>query len=171
MKKYIAIASVMLFVGACASSPSYREAASERSFGYSEQVLESDRYRIQYRLNDDHVGRAQDYALLRAAELTMEKGYSTFQVVSQTADVNADERPSSRIGFERDYAISRSCGLLGCASRATPVTTVGAGFGSTTLRDDETVVTIEILMSNRNAALDGSYYDASEVAANIRSRM
>ena len=74
MKQQALILASALAITACATSPDYREARNDRAEGFSEQVIETNRYRIQYRMDDDHVGRAQDYALLRAAELTMEKG-------------------------------------------------------------------------------------------------
>lgn len=170
MKLPITLTAVALVITACASGPDYRAANSDRSEGFTEQVIEKDRYRIQYRLDDDHVGKAQDYALLRAAELTMEKGYETFQVVDESADVTSDNRVSSEFGIEQRTLITRDCGLLGCTTRARPIYGASASLG-TTRASDETIVTVEIIMSNLDSSASARHYDASQVAANIRDRM
>ncbi len=168
--KYMATASLLVLVGACSTGPSdYRAAARQGPEGYFVQGLESDRYRVEYRLNDDNVGRAQDLALLRAAELTMEPGYKTFEVVSCSSDVVEDRRPDAQVEVRRDYVVTRNCGLLGCSTSTSPAYTTRT-FG-TYRSSDQTIVAIEIKMSNRPAGRNAHAYDASEIAANIRSRL
>ena len=169
MNKFMIIPTLLLTLSACATSPDYREARNDRAEGFSHQVIENNRYRVQYRLDEDHIGKAQDYALLRAAELTMEKGFQTFQVVSESA--NTSEGEQSRIGtsFERDYAVTRDCRILGCRTSARPAFTSNS-VGTFTSRD-ETVISIEILLSADNAPASPDKYDASQVAANIRARL
>ena len=172
MKRQIIGLSALVIFGACAATgPEYREARSDSAPGFSEQVIEADRYRIQYRLDEDHVGKAQDFALLRAAELTMEKGFSTFEVVSEVADVTSETEQVSQVGLERDYVVTRECGLLGCSSRVDPTYTRGSISTGTVRTDEETIVTLEILLSNFDASKSARHYDASDVAANIRERL
>ena len=170
MKLQTTLTAAALLLAACASGPDYRQASHDRSEGYSEQVIEKDRYRIQYRLDEDHVGKAQDYALLRAAELTMQQGYDTFEVVGESSEVTSDTRPTTEFGVERTTLVTRECGLLGCTTNARPVYGTSASLG-TARTDDETIVTIEIIMSNLDASTSARHYDASQVAANIRSRL
>ncbi len=168
--KYIAAASLLVLVGACSTGSSdYRAASRQGSEGYFVQGLETDRYRVEYRLNDDNVGRAQDLALLRAAELTMERGYKTFEVVSRSSDVVEDRRPDTQVEVRRDYVVTRNCGLLGCSTSTSPSYTTST-FG-TYRSNDETIVAIEIKMSNGSTGGNAQAYDASEIAANIRSRL
>lgn len=169
MKRICFIPALMLAMSACASGPDYREARTDRSEGYSQQIIEAGRYRIQYKLDEDHIGKAQDYALLRAAELTMEQGYQTFEVVDETADVDRTNREPVRATIEQDYVVTRDCGLLSCRTTARPTfsrTEIG-----TVVNDDETIVTLEILLSNDDASAHPDKYDASQVAANIRARL
>lgn len=170
MKQQALILASALAITACATSPDYREARNDRAEGFSEQVIETNRYRIQYRMDDDHVGRAQDYALLRAAELTMEKGYETFEVVGETTDVGSRRSSGSSVGIERTTLVTRDCGLLGCTTTAQPVYGTNASFG-TDYDAEETVVTVEIIMSNLDPSASVRHYDASQVAANIRARL
>lgn len=158
-----------LSLTACASAPSYRSASSATASGYSEQVIEKDRYRVQYRLKGSDKAAARDYALLRAGELTLEKGYSTFELVSQESETVREDSAGFETGLERDYAITRDCGLLSCQTRTVPTYSgsASAGTGST---KREAVVTLEILMSDKDASVSPRLYDASEVVANLRQQ-
>jgi len=153
-------------LAACASVADYREAPSAKASGYSEQVIEKDRYRVQYRLASDDSAKARDYALLRAAELTLEKGYSTFEIVSQATETREKEHSVVETGLERDYALTRECGLLTCRTATVPVYTRGE-IEATTERG-EVLVNLEIQVSNKEASVSPSLYDASEVISNLR---
>lgn len=74
MRKAIICAfSALFIVGACASGPDYAPAANADAVGYSDQRIETDRWRVSYR-GDTKMSSAdvQDYALMRAAQLTLE---------------------------------------------------------------------------------------------------
>lgn len=168
--KHAAIFGAGLFIAAaCASAPDYRSASSVSGEGFSEQVIEADRYRVTYKLDEDHIGKAQDYALLRAAELTMEKGFETFEVVYETAETQEAEPAEISTGFGEDYVISRDCGLLSCRTAAYPMRS-SSEFG-TFADEGETVVNLEIRLSNDDASSHPRKYDASQVAASIRARL
>jgi hypothetical protein len=76
-----AVALLVLLAG-CAVPTPYQPVHD--GFGYTEQQLESDRYRVAFSGNSftprDVV---QNYLLYRAAELTLEKGHDYFTVVNQ----------------------------------------------------------------------------------------
>lgn len=166
MKPNLLAAAALLIASACASTSPYREAGSASATGYSEQVLEKDRYRVQYRANGGDAGKAQDYALLRAAELTLEKGFSTFEIVSRSAESSTEEKVLADASVGPDYAVSRRCGLLSCTETVHPLPPT---YGSeTTIDRKQVVVTLEILLSNKDAAASPSLYSASQVVANLR---
>lgn len=169
MKKLALSVLAGLLVAACATTPAYRAAESANESGYSEQVIEADRYRVQYRLASDDVAEARDLAMLRAAELTMEKGFSTFEIVSQTSDTNEKTTADPDTGLQTGRVITRDCGLLTCRTTASPVYTTGTV--ETVSMRSQTVVTLEILLTNKDASVSPSLYRASEVAANVRSRL
>ena len=166
MKAFLILLAVCLTATACATAPNYREATTEKSTGYSDQAIEKDRYRVQYRLARDDSGKARDYALLRAAELTLEKGYSTFEVISQSSELRTQEFADPDFEFERDVVVTRDCGLLTCRTTTVPVYTRGE-LGSAAERAD-TIVTLEIYLSNKEASISPSLYDASQVVSNLR---
>ncbi|WP_300379153.1 hypothetical protein [Henriciella sp.] len=164
--KSIGLAGGLLLMGACASVPDYRPATNARATGYSETQIETNRYTVSYRLNDDDSARAQSLALRRAAELTLESGYDTFELVSKASDKET-EREQTFDSSGPDYAVQRDCGLLGCSSRVAPIRDP---FASDIERERNSVtVTLEIFMSDKDASVSPSLYDASEVFANLSS--
>jgi hypothetical protein len=159
--------TALLLAGACASTSPYREATSASASGYSEQVVETDRYRVQYRMAGRDARAAQDYALLRAAELTLEKGYSTFEIVSREAETSTEDAAFPASGVRPDYVVSRRCGLLGCTATARPLPPT---FDTETNRSKkEVVVVLEVRLSNKDASASSSLYSASQVVANLRA--
>lgn len=167
MKRAAALAAALL-LGACASSSPYRAASSPRASGFSEQVIEANRYRVQFRQGGRDAGQAQEFALLRAAELTLEKGYSTFEVVSRDAETTRAGQTSRADDFGPDYAVTRSCGLLSCTTSTRPVPSVHDS--EITTQRSEVVVALEILMSDKDPSVSPSLYSASQVVANLRPK-
>ncbi|MEZ5997968.1 MAG: hypothetical protein R3B98_04680 [Hyphomonas sp.] len=166
------VLAAAILVTACAAAPDYREASREGAQGYTEQILEKDRYRVSY-TGGPHQGAAevQNLALLRAAELTMEKGGDWFEVVSGETgeDVSVKERFAGT-GYTTGTALRRSCGLLGCTTSAYPVTVASDEFS----KEEETVYDheLEIIIHQGNKpAGDTRAYDAPETAANLRATL
>ena len=110
-------ALLMLCLVACAAAPTpYREA--DGGFGYRDQQLESNRYRVSFAGNSaTALDRVQDYALYRAAELTLASGYDYFKVVERGTD-------------------TRSSGVGGISARSGR----SVGTGKATARSGTTVV-------------------------------
>lgn len=118
----------------CASSgesPDYR-AAKGAGYGYQERKIAEDRYRVSYKGRGNKRGDARDYAMLRAAELTLLEGYDWFVVVREDTQVDrGDMDPSAHGGFGAStsyrsgpaYVTTRECGLLTCTSRTRPAST------------------------------------------------
>ena len=86
---------------ACASLAPYGAQRGAGGQGYSEQRIESDRYRVTYN-GVGAPGPVADFALLRAAELTTQEGYDWFEVVQSWTDGRpggaGGVRPSVSIG-------------------------------------------------------------------------
>lgn len=163
-KMMIMIGSAAL-MAACASTSDYRAASSASASGYSEIPIESDRYQVSYHLNRDDLVEAQELALRRAAELTLERGYDTFELVSQATDADT-ERDRFVRGSGSDTIVQRNCGLLGCSTSLARVP--ADPFHSDIERErSEVTVTLEIIMSDKDASVSPSLYDASEVFANL----
>lgn len=163
--------ALALTLAACAASPPYRPAANADASGYSEQAIEANRYRVRYTGQAGMEKAAvQDYALLRAAELTAENGHDWFEVVNRDNDEDVRVRREIETDFGPDYAVTRSCGLLGCTTEARPVLGRTQSETVSTRIIHETV--LEIVMGE-GAPLAGSagVYDADDTLATLRARL
>ncbi len=82
------ILMMALVITACATGPSpYQRATGQSGFGYREQSLETDRFRVTYR-GDSLTDRetVENYLLYRSAELTVERGGDYFIVERQQTE-------------------------------------------------------------------------------------
>ncbi len=162
-----------LALTACASSPQYVAADDAGDFGHYATKLADNRYRVVYNGNDRvDLNRTKDYALLRAAELTLQEGYSWFEVVDRaTKSSERGVEPGASASFERSYDVERSCGLLGCSERVRPRRTTTVGI-DTRGPEERHSHALEILMGNGEMPQrGGNFYDAANVAKSIWERM
>lgn len=80
------IAAALLATAGCATGvygPEYHAARSAYDDGYLETRLDENRFRVQYRVDNGDARLAQDWALRRAAELTLSQRYDWFQIISR----------------------------------------------------------------------------------------
>lgn len=160
----IAVIAVFLSLGACASSPSYVAADGANDYGHSSRKLAENRYRVNFNGNrHTSYEETRDYALLRAAELTLAEGNDWFQVVDRESQTTETSRePESRFGYQRAYYVNENCGLLGCSRSVRPATWTSMEF-DTRRPDTKHTHSLEIVMGKGDTPEDGHYYDAREV--------
>ncbi|SDD86910.1 CC0125/CC1285 family lipoprotein [Kordiimonas lacus] len=172
MNKSTLILSVALFVAACAGSNNRYMAASEPGdFGYYEQALADDRYRVVYKSKGDNLAEAKDYALLRSAELTLQKGYTWFEIVDRSTTQSKDDDHDNAVADMRIHATTyRECGILACRTVTHP-TYIESGFANRpTSARESTATIIEIKMGAGAKPDAGRFYDAAKLADTIRER-
>ncbi len=108
----IALATAGLILTACATATPY-QAAIDSSRGYSEQSIESNRYRVSFSGNSlTNLDTVENYLLYRSAELTKQSGYDYFII----ADRNTEKKErtsygpafSSRFGYGGHYGFGWS---------------------------------------------------------------
>ncbi len=94
------VVAATTLVAACSSGPTPYQPAAGYDRGYSEQKIESERYRISFKGNS-LTGRetVENYLLFRAAELTLQSGFDIFTIVSRDTDKDSDIRRTG--GFSR----------------------------------------------------------------------
>ena len=156
----LALISV-LALAACVSGGLYHAASSARGSGYSEQKLETNRYRVTFTgAQSTPAGVVQDYALLRAAELTLNMGFEWFTVVGRST-VNQD----SGYGPRFSGMFGPPCGVFGCRSA------LYGGFWYDDFDDTRLSASLDIVMGKGAKPSDPSTYDAKDVANTIRSGM
>ncbi|GAA4363652.1 CC0125/CC1285 family lipoprotein [Kangiella marina] len=163
--------SACLMLAGCASTTTYAPAETPKDYGYYSTKLGDDRYRISFNGNTStSQNTVKDYALLRAAELTLQEGGSWFQVVDRGSDKETRSTPA-RTEVRRTEVIERDCGLLGCETRRRPAytTTIGVEAGKERSKYSSS---LEIVIgSGEMPSGDGHYYDAKELASTLRSAM
>ncbi len=97
MRQFCGLA-IVFGLAACASPTPYRAATND--LGYRDQQIESDRYRVSFAGNSaTPLDRVQDYALYRAAELTVANGYDYFKVASRSTDSGGGAGGGPSIGL------------------------------------------------------------------------
>lgn len=161
---------ILLSMSGCASqSPTNNSAykpAKNSGFGYKETLLGPNHYRVQFK-SSGSTKRAQDYALLRAAELTTEQGYDWFVVTKRDLDTN-DERKSIGPDINSRQVIERNCGLLGCNSRVQSVPELDMGIDENPFPDVKVILEINFGKGIRPSTKNT--YDAIETSEKLRAK-
>ena len=152
---------------ACSSQPEYRR-ANGSGFGYTEQQISEDQYRINFKARGDDTGQATDFAMLRASELTIEKGYDWFDIASRETLVNREQvTPAVQTGFDSGSGIVQDCGLLTCRTYQRPTRQFHTSMHLGDSRS-EVEVNMEIRMGTGVRPSNTQSYDALEVFRNLR---
>ncbi|MCI4645196.1 MAG: hypothetical protein MRY64_10470 [Hyphomonadaceae bacterium] len=157
MLKSIAPATlVFLLLTACASGPEpYRAAKDDRANGYSSIAIESNRHRISYRAED--IVTAQNYALLRAAEITREHGDDWFRVVN----AYTQQADPYRSGGNTSVSVGGSTGSYGSGIG------IGLGIGLGGGDNNDTIHVLEILTGSGERPVGEEVYDAYSVMSSL----
>ena len=169
--RIVLIAALFSLMTACASSPSYKPAKGANGYGHSSYKIAENRYRVNFnggRRADYQAAR--DYALLRAAELTLSNGYDWFQIVDRESTVREVQEPRVGVGYTQTYSTYERCGLLSCSRSVQPATYTSVSFDSRSTRDAHHY-SIEIVMDKGKLPKDGSAYDADEIVKSIGDRV
>ena len=87
LKPALLAATAALALSACATATPYGPAGVDSRYGYAEQRVDADRYRISFAGNSVTSREQVEMALLlRAAEVTAENGYDWFSTVNRATD-------------------------------------------------------------------------------------
>jgi hypothetical protein len=90
--KVLAVFAVIAGLNACATATPYQP-ASERGFGYSEERLDANKYRVIFRGNAlTKRETVEDYLLYRSAELTLQNGYTHFIMIGRETEAKTSYR-------------------------------------------------------------------------------
>ena len=164
----LSLAAVSL--AACATAPPpYGAAASDAGAGYSERQIESDRYFVTFRApRGADSGVLEDYALLRAADLTLENGREWFWVdrrnVEQADTYGAG--PSFGIGIGAgSWSGGWGGGSGGGVGVGVDIPLGGhSGHGAY-------AATLEIRFGSGDKPDEPNAYDARQISETVRSRL
>lgn len=158
MRKHLIWIAGALAAAACAATgPAAYGPADERGFGYEDTRIESDRYRVVYRGSGGMPPeQVDDYALLRAAELTLANGYDWFRVAAR--NMSREQRGGVSLGA--------GVGTGSYGRRSSVGVGVGGDFGRVGAQDFFTA-RLEVLMGEGEAPDDEAVYDAASLLASI----
>lgn len=144
----IIVAAVAL--SGCATGPTlYQPSAGPQAMGYSEYRIEPGRYRITFRGGPGAPPQqVADYALRRAADLTLAEGYDWFRVADRFLEGRPDAGPRIGLGVGgADFGRRSSVGM-----------SVGTSFS---LGGGPTVAsTLEVVMGRGERPRGQDIYDA-----------
>ena len=167
MYRPIAAACAALALAACATptvyAPANPNAAS--SVGFSEYRIENNRYRVTFQGGPGAPPQlVNDYAFLRAAEVTLRDGYDWFQVVDRFGEQTGAGYGGPRIsigGGTSSYS-GRGWGGSGVGIGVGTSFPLGGGGSSGTYSR-----TIEIVLGRGARPASPDAYDARQVAASL----
>ncbi|MEY4556174.1 MAG: hypothetical protein RL093_1293, partial [Pseudomonadota bacterium] len=87
LKPVLLATAAALALSACATATPYGPAGVDSRYGYSDQRVDADRYRVSFAGNSVTSREQVEMALLlRAAEVTAESGYDWFSTVNRATD-------------------------------------------------------------------------------------
>ncbi|UUX50045.1 hypothetical protein NUH88_21985 [Nisaea acidiphila] len=165
-RSVLASLAVTFFLLAGCTTPTPYAPATDR-FGYRENAIESDRFRVSFRGNSaTDRETVETYLLYRAAELTLEKGGTFFTVVAR--DLEKNKRYVHHTYYPFAYSGYGAYGYHG-----------GYYFRSSFAHGTSDSIAItryeaiaEIVIGGEELRTDGpSAYDAREVLENIGPRV
>jgi hypothetical protein len=162
MKRLVVALLAAAAVSACAATPTvYQPATGPQGVGFSEYRIEADRYRVTFRGGPGAPPeQVADYALLRAADLTLQNGYDWFRVAERDMrQAGPDNRPRMSIGTGGASFGGHTALGLG----------LGAGF-NLGQGGPPVATTLEILTGKGAAPRGVDVYDAREVRKSIGAR-
>jgi len=154
----LSLAASALALTACASLAPYGPQRGPGGQGYSEQRIESNRYRVTYN-GVGAAGRVADYALLRAADLTTQEGYDWFEVTQSWVD----GRPGGAGGVRPSVSIGGGTSRYGGYSASG----VGVGVGLNFSGPQPTSTTLEVILGRGAKPDRPNAYDARSVQGSI----
>lgn len=164
MLRYLVVAMAAA-LAACATTPSYAPAATARASGYSETQIESNRYFVSFRsASAVDAALLEDFAMLRAADLTLQAGRDWFWVDRRSVDEERGSYGGPSIG------VGVGAGNWG---RHTGVN-VGVGVNIPLGQQSgprARLASLEVRFGEGMRPDAANAYDAHALAANLRARL
>lgn len=171
LKRTMAIFGLAAVMTACASSgPEYVPISEGGDNGYVSQRLDDDTYRVTFSGSPGTpINKVQDYALLRAAEITIDSGYDKFTIKDET--VTPMNPTSETASLAVEPTVHTTCGLIGCTSSPyTPgYSVLDANYP--VQRQQFVSSLVVFLVQETQSQDDAVYYNAREVMKSIKNTL
>ena len=152
----------------------YAPANDKGEEGYSHMKLTDTQYRVMFSGNKKtDKTSVKDYAMLHAAELTLNLGYAWFAIADSETNIETKEVTQIAPGSISQTQVTSTCGVVGCAipnaSRTTTTTTANASTATTKLVKDKVISSLLITLGTGTPQNGGQTFDARELVTNLRS--
>jgi hypothetical protein len=96
MRRWLLALIPVLALGACATATYYQPSQGGDAIGYADSRIEANRWRVSFQGGDGAPeSQVSDFALLRAAELTVQNGYDWFRIVGRDGSEGPPHSASS----------------------------------------------------------------------------
>ena len=152
--------SIIFSLASCASPVVYGPAKNTASNGYYDTAIESNRYRVSFRGGSEET--AYDYALLRAAELTLASGAEWFMVTNASSNENYADNSGPNV------SVGGSVGSYGSHTATGLGLGIGFPLGGSTRN---AVQSLEIITGTGPKPEGANVYDAKSTSDSIRTRV
>ncbi|MEM9810550.1 MAG: hypothetical protein AAF788_04925 [Pseudomonadota bacterium] len=168
MRSLISLFAVAV-VAACAS-PTPFEPIDNRGFGFADQKIEENRYRVSFSGNSlTSREQVETALLLRAAQVTLESGYDHFIVVSDDTETEREVRVTDlgpNFGYYGFYGFGRPFPYYGYGYPWGPV-----GFNDTRVTESREYRAIAYIVLGRGPKPQSTIaaYNARDVQRNLES--
>ena len=171
----VALVAVIVVLAGCASQSTYQPAEKRGAEGYTETKLTNNRYRVTFTGNSvTPAETVKDFALLRAAELTLQEGYDWFNLADRNTDkkVHSSTSVGTGINFPSQTQVYQRCGLLNCDTvvATSPGFSSGADIATTTTSTSYSSA-LEIVLGKYPMPNTVESYDARQLASTLRRLM
>jgi hypothetical protein len=159
MRQLLPVLALCASLAACATETVYAPARNPSASGFTESRIEQDRWRVSFRGGGGApAAQVEDYALLRAAQVTLANGYDWFVV---------DDRRMAQTGYS---GATLGLGVGGASFGRHSAVGVGASTGMPLSGGPELTAWLEIRLG-KGAKPDGANaYDARDVERTIGPR-
>lgn len=157
IKSLIAAGLLASALSGCATATFYQPVAN--GYGYTEQRIEKNRYRITFFGNSRTPKQTvENYLLYRAAELSLQAGYDYFVFASNDVDANTryQQSFSGYYGYGDYFWYPRAA--FGASTMASPITEYEAQANV-------------VMFSGKKRESDVRAFDAREVRANLEAQI
>ena len=152
-------------LSACATSTPYAAAGSDDGYGFSEQRIEDDRFRITFKGNSlTDRETVETYLHYRAAEITLAYGYDHFIVVKDDTEKSTTYSGTRDRGFYSYYGVGRPFPYYGYGYRWDPF------YDDVAIRERRrySAIAYFVLGKGEKPADEPAAYDARQVIENLR---
>jgi len=156
-------------LSACVNNSLYRS-AEKTGYGYSQETIAADHYRVRFVTRGDNPETAEEHALLRAAELCLKGGYSSFEVLTTSAKVVHNNKLDPSQFLANDDLTNGNLDLPSHGIGESLISLRGTelGLGKTT---SKVISEIEIKMFMDDAPKDANTCSANETYATLKQKL